>query len=70
MVRHQPEQRADLPVSWAGLTGAALEEASGVKGALFCHNGRFIAAAANRVAALDMAGIAVREAELAKAGSV
>ncbi|SEO27187.1 Uncharacterized protein, UPF0160 family [Paracoccus alcaliphilus] len=64
------EQRADLPASWAGLTGAALEKISGVKGALFCHNGRFIAAAANRVAALDMAGIAVREAELAKAGSV
>lgn len=64
------EQRADLPASWAGLTGAALEEASGVKGAFFCHNGRFIAAAANRDAALEMARIAVREAELAEAGSV
>ena len=64
------EQRADLPVSWAGLTGAALEEASGVKGALFCHNGRFIAAAATRDAALEMARIAVRKAELAEAGSV
>lgn len=55
--------RADLPVGWAGLTNAALEEASGVKGALFCHNGRFIAAAASREAALAMAEIAVREAE-------
>jgi len=64
------EQRADLPTPWAGLTRAALEEASGVKGALFCHNGRFIAAAATRDAALEMARIAVRKAELAEAGSV
>lgn len=64
------EQRADLPALWAGLTGMALEEASGVKGALFCHNGRFIATAATRDAALEMAGIAVKEAELAEAGSV
>lgn len=59
------EQRADLPASWAGLTGEALENASGVKGALFCHNGRFIAAAANREAALTMARLAVEEAEKA-----
>lgn len=63
------EQRADLPASWAGLTGTALGEASGVKGALFCHNGRFIAAAATRDAALEPARIAVKEAELAEAGS-
>ena len=56
------EQRADLPAAWAGLSGAALEDASGVKGALFCHNGRFIAAAASRDAALEMAAIAVQEA--------
>ena len=59
------EQRADLPASWAGLSGAALEEASGVPGAIFCHNGRFIAAAATRDAAIAMAEIAVREAETA-----
>lgn len=58
------ELRADLPASWAGLTGEALEAASGVPGALFCHNGRFIAAAATRDAALAMAEIAVREAEM------
>ncbi|MCL6709587.1 MYG1 family protein [Pseudomonas sp. R2.Fl] len=57
------ELRADLPAAWAGLTNAELEAASGVKGATFCHNGRFIAAAATREAALTMAGIAVREAE-------
>ena len=57
------EQRADLPKAWAGLTDAALEEACGVKGAKFCHNGLFIAVAATRDAALEMARLAVREAE-------
>ena len=57
------ELRADLPAAWAGLSDAALEAASGVPGALFCHNGRFIAAAATREAALAMAELAVREAE-------
>lgn len=56
------ELRADLPVSWAGLTNEDLEAASGVKGATFCHNGRFIAAAKTREAALAMAEIAVTEA--------
>jgi uncharacterized UPF0160 family protein len=55
-------QRADLPASWAGLTDGALEAASGVKGAKFCHNGRFIAVATTRDAILAMAEIAVAEA--------
>lgn len=56
------ELRADLPAAWAGLTNGELEAASGVKGATFCHNGRFIAAATTREAALAMAEIAVKEA--------
>jgi uncharacterized UPF0160 family protein len=56
------ELRADLPKSWAGLTNGDLDAASGVKGATFCHNGRFIAAATSREAALAMAEIAVKEA--------
>lgn len=56
------ELRADLPAAWAGLTNGDLEAASGVQGATFCHNGRFIAAAKTREAALAMAGIAVAEA--------
>ncbi|WP_313603744.1 MYG1 family protein [Rhizobium sp.] len=56
------ELRADLPKSWAGLTNGDLEAASGVKGATFCHNGRFIAAATSHEAALAMAEIAVKEA--------
>ena len=56
------DNRADLPATWAGLTDAGLEAASGVKGAKFCHNGRFIAVAASREAVLKMADIAVAEA--------
>ncbi|RCW88795.1 MYG1 family protein [Paracoccus lutimaris] len=55
--------RADLPEAWAGLTDAALEEASGVRGARFCHNGRFIAVADSREAILRMAELAVASAE-------
>lgn len=53
------EQRADLPAAWAGLTNEALEDASGVKGAKFCHNARFIAVADSRDAIMQMAAIAV-----------
>ena len=56
------ELRADLPAAWAGLTNADLEAASGVEGATFCHNGRFIAAARTREATLAMAELAVKEA--------
>ena len=55
------DQRADLPAAWAGLTDTALEEASGVVGAKFCHNGRFIAVANSREAILKMADLAVKE---------
>jgi uncharacterized UPF0160 family protein len=56
------DNRADLPAAWAGLTDEALEAASGVAGAKFCHNGRFIAVAASREAVLRMADMAVAEA--------
>lgn len=51
--------RADLPETWAGLTGLDLAAVCGVADATFCHNGRFIAAAKTREAALEMARIAV-----------
>jgi uncharacterized UPF0160 family protein len=54
------DQRADLPAAWAGLTDTALEEVSGVKGAKFCHNARFIAVASTRGAILEMAKLAVQ----------
>ncbi len=53
------DQRADLPAAWAGLSDEALEEVSGVKGAKFCHNARFIAVASSREAILQMAELAV-----------
>ncbi|WP_047456395.1 MYG1 family protein [Rhizobium rhizogenes] len=56
------ELRADLPAAWAGLTNGELEVVCGVEGASFCHNGRFIAAAKTREAALAMAELAVTEA--------
>ncbi len=34
--------RMPLPEKWAGLRDEALQEASGIKGAIFCHKGRFI----------------------------
>lgn len=55
------ESRADLPEAWAGLTDAALEAASGVSGAKFCHNARFIAVASTREAIMRMAERAVAE---------
>lgn len=61
------ELRADLPEAWAGLTGQDLEAACGVAGATFCHNGRFIAAAKTREAALEMARIAVVQAPTSQA---
>lgn len=56
------ELRADLPAAWAGLTGEDLAAVCGVADATFCHNGRFIAAARTREAALEMARLAVNQA--------
>lgn len=58
------ELRADLPAAWAGLSNGDLEAVCGIDGASFCHNGRFIAAAKTREAALAMAELAVSEAIL------
>ena len=56
------ELRADLPAAWAGLTNGDLEAACGIKGASFCHNGRFIAAGKTRDVVLEMADRAVAAA--------
>lgn len=63
------ELRADLPKAWAGLTGHDLEKVSGVEGASFCHNGRFIAAARTREAALALAKLAVEDWQRQSAGA-
>lgn len=36
-------QKRSLPEAWAGLTDEALEAATGIPGAVFCHKNRFIA---------------------------
>lgn len=40
--------RRDLPSEWAGRSGAELAEVTGVRDAVFCHTGRFIAVAESR----------------------
>lgn len=54
-------QRADLPSAWAGLSDAALEQVTGVEGAVFCHKARFIAVAKSRDSILRLAELAVAE---------
>jgi uncharacterized UPF0160 family protein len=46
-------QKRPLPQSWAGLSDGALEQVTGVKGAVFCHKNRFIAVFQTRDGALD-----------------
>jgi uncharacterized UPF0160 family protein len=61
------DARRDLPAAWAGLQGAELASVCGVADAVFCHNGRFIAAALSFEGALQMARLALADAEAGKA---
>jgi uncharacterized UPF0160 family protein len=54
------DARADLPASWAGLRDAELAEVTGVPDAIFCHNGRFIAAVKSYEGARAMASLALQ----------
>jgi uncharacterized UPF0160 family protein len=53
------KNRKDLPLSWAGKSGADLVRISGVSDARFCHNNRFVAAAGSKEGAIAMAKIAL-----------
>jgi uncharacterized UPF0160 family protein len=55
--------RADLPEAWAGLRDAELAAVTGVADAIFCHNGRFIAAAKSYEGARVMASLALRSVD-------
>lgn len=57
------DARADLPASWAGLRDADLAAVTGVADAVFCHNGRFIAAARSLDGIRVMARQALAEVE-------
>lgn len=53
------ETRKPFPESWAGKTGQAMAEASGVEDATFCHTARFIAVAKSKDGAIALANIAI-----------
>ena len=53
------QSRKLFPESWAGKTGSALAEVTGVADANFCHNGRFIIVANSKEGALKLANLAV-----------
>jgi len=55
------DARQDLPAAWAGLQGAELAAVTGVPDAGFCHNKRFIAAAASFAGALALARLALAD---------
>jgi len=50
-----------MPSSWAGLRGEELQEVTGISGAEFCHPARFIAGAASKGAALELAEAALAQ---------
>ena len=55
------EDRKPLPKEWAGLSDQALQDASGIDDAMFCHNGLFIAGAETFESTMKMASIALQE---------
>jgi uncharacterized UPF0160 family protein len=56
------ESRVLFPASWAGLRDAELASVSGVRDAVFCHRGRFVAVAQTREGALALAREALAQA--------
>lgn len=52
--------KQSLPASWAGLADGDLQQVTGVSDARFCHNGRFIAAAASFYGAMSLAELATK----------
>ena len=55
------EDRKSLPIPWAGLSDKALQEATGIDDAMFCHNGLFIAGSQSFEGVMKMAAIALQE---------
>ena len=51
--------RRDLPESWAGKTGEELAKITGIAGAIFCHNKRFIVVANTKEEAVKLAELAL-----------
>lgn len=53
------EDRKKLPAAWAGLSGEALQEVTGLDDAMFCHNGLFIAGCESFESTMKMAKMAL-----------
>jgi uncharacterized UPF0160 family protein len=53
------ENKKPLPQPWAGLSDHALQEVTGIKDAMFCHNGLFIAGAQSFEGTMSMAALAL-----------
>lgn len=53
------ENRKDFPEEWAGLKNEELKKATGIEGATFCHNNRFIAGAKTKEDAYRLAVLAI-----------
>lgn len=54
------EDRKPLPTPWAGLSDQELQDVTGIKDAMFCHNGLFIAGADSFESTMKMANIALQ----------
>lgn len=57
------EDKKKLPKDWAGKMDAELVSVTGIKDAIFCHTGRFIAVAGSLDGIMKMAKLAIDEPE-------
>ena len=55
------ENKKDLPDAWAGKSGVELAKITGVEDAIFCHRGKFIAAAKSFEGAKKLVELALQE---------
>jgi uncharacterized UPF0160 family protein len=59
--KYSYENRKPLPASWAGKRDEELEKVTGVKGAIFCHNGRFLVVAKTKEAIEELVAKALAD---------
>jgi uncharacterized UPF0160 family protein len=64
------EDKKKLPEDWGGKRDEELQAVTGVKDAIFCHTGRFIAVAKSFEGIMEMARIATNEPEESSSGGV
>ncbi len=54
------DSKKPFPEGWAGQKDEDLEKVSGVSGAKFCHNGRFLCVAENKQSAIELAKLSIK----------